>query len=592
MALLLCKSFLLVVNVAIMLGILLEAVMLRQAKHSIRSWSASFYALCFVWLLFRSVFWALTIATSRSWDPALFYILYWTPHPIQFAAFLLLPLFFAQIAHRKSWRSGWKYVKPLYVAFSVGAVTFILIWSVVAAVRDRRLAMLCDPTERMAPGANADHLHSYSQQGQPAPTAVLGMSIDGGRPRNAHLEDHVAGSHSRHTSSNGGFHDRADGDYHDDDNDAYRQRSRYAPDYDDDDAYAFCYEAQFSSTVFRAVSAACFFVLALAIAYFSIAMQRLDHWHYSRSATALRLSPQDLALSNVSLFVIFLCRGLYQAGSAMQLWTMPTVPLHRDEDISPALLFVFLAWDVLPTLLILLTVHTRTTTKTFSTAHHAERVARLKYGTFSGSGEAPKAPPPAPRPAEQHSRSRSDSTLPDYGLFGQLKEGIVPETSVHVATERHSSGGHHRRPSGAEPSRYGEPYGSLTAERASLSSTIDEDFIYDSSLNGEDPMSRFVMQRLAERGGVGGLESSPRQDRRVRKKRRRNRSTNSYAAWGDSDHTYSTSDDGQKRSFAPHSVRYSKPRCLDSLIQGGLACTRGMRCWRRAGRTSRGTFAQ
>ena len=343
---------LLVVNLAIVLLIFVQAVLLKKAKHSIRSWSACFYALCFVWLMFRSVFWALTIWTTKSWDPALFYILYWMPNPIQFAAFLLLPLFFAQISHRKQWRSGWKYIRPLYIAFTVGASIFIITWSVLAAVQDRRISLLCDdgppPSPLPRPAESYGSSADASSAALPAPPLLRGAA--------------------------GG----------DDDVPSAAEVS------------SICFHAEFSSAAFRAVSAACFFVLAGVMAYFSLAMARLKNYNHGY-ATALRLPPRGLAITNVSLFAIFMCRGLYQAGSAMQLWHMPEVPLHGGKDIGPGLLVVFLLWDVLPTLLILMIVHTRTT-----------------YYFYAASKYA--------RARDTLAKERT-ALLPDYGLFRKIKEG-------------------------------------------------------------------------------------------------------------------------------------------------------------------------
>lgn len=48
--------------------------------------------------ILRGIFWVLTITTGDQWRAQVFYLLYWLPNPLQFASFLLLPLFYTQVS--------------------------------------------------------------------------------------------------------------------------------------------------------------------------------------------------------------------------------------------------------------------------------------------------------------------------------------------------------------------------------------------------------------------------------------------------------------------------------------------------------------
>lgn len=49
------------------------------------------------WLSLRGAFWLLTMVSISSWMGSTFYILYWVPTPLCFSAFLVVPMYFAQI---------------------------------------------------------------------------------------------------------------------------------------------------------------------------------------------------------------------------------------------------------------------------------------------------------------------------------------------------------------------------------------------------------------------------------------------------------------------------------------------------------------
>ena len=91
------NAALLVLLVGLMLGHL-------QRQHKIKSWSLGFHVLCFAWLCFRQAFWVLSIVRKRPWSTSTFYLVYWLPHPIQFAMYLLVPLFYFKVpAQRPFW---------------------------------------------------------------------------------------------------------------------------------------------------------------------------------------------------------------------------------------------------------------------------------------------------------------------------------------------------------------------------------------------------------------------------------------------------------------------------------------------------------
>jgi len=105
-----------------------------NASHNLSSWSTSFHLLTFAWLSIRGSFWLITMTSTQQWSAFSFYFLYWMPNPLEFASFMLLPLFFAQILYPVEWKKYWGYVQPVYIAVIAALIIFQALWAFLAAL--------------------------------------------------------------------------------------------------------------------------------------------------------------------------------------------------------------------------------------------------------------------------------------------------------------------------------------------------------------------------------------------------------------------------------------------------------------------------
>ena len=111
-----------------------------KSNYNINSFANIFHMLSFIWLSIRGLFWLLTIVSTKNWDTILFYILYWMPSPIQFASFMLLPLFCAQIVYPQEWKKYWTHVRMMYVCVTVGMVAFQIVWTILISLQKARIS--------------------------------------------------------------------------------------------------------------------------------------------------------------------------------------------------------------------------------------------------------------------------------------------------------------------------------------------------------------------------------------------------------------------------------------------------------------------
>ena len=132
------KIFLVCTNFTILSFLLILVLDHVKANYNLLSWSCAFHTMCICWLVMRGVFWLFTISSVGAWSNVAFYSLYWMPHPFQFGAFMLLPLFFAQVAYPQEWRIYWAFGRPAYVLLVFGSCAFQAIWAILAAVESKK----------------------------------------------------------------------------------------------------------------------------------------------------------------------------------------------------------------------------------------------------------------------------------------------------------------------------------------------------------------------------------------------------------------------------------------------------------------------
>jgi hypothetical protein len=80
------------------------------------------------------VFWLLTIVRFKPWSTFIFFLLYWMPTPLEFGAFMCLPLYFAQVLHREEWKTYWGLINFFYIMIVFGLFLFQTIWIAIAAL--------------------------------------------------------------------------------------------------------------------------------------------------------------------------------------------------------------------------------------------------------------------------------------------------------------------------------------------------------------------------------------------------------------------------------------------------------------------------
>jgi len=129
------KSILFLLSLLLLLLFIYLTYSSHIRDYNPTSWSRYFHILSISWLLLRTSFWLLTLTNNNTWNPAVFYLLYYLPNPLQFASFVLLPLFYAQVLHRRKWRVAWGWIRGIYLIWFGGTVSFMIVFSVLAALQ-------------------------------------------------------------------------------------------------------------------------------------------------------------------------------------------------------------------------------------------------------------------------------------------------------------------------------------------------------------------------------------------------------------------------------------------------------------------------
>jgi hypothetical protein len=66
-----------------------------------------------------------------------------------------------------------------------------------------------------------------------------------------------------------------------------------------------------------------------------------------------------MTIVNILLFISFFSKSLYQLLAAFHLYVLPSLPLRDNGDIPIVIFIVFIIWDYLPTILLILTIASR-----------------------------------------------------------------------------------------------------------------------------------------------------------------------------------------------------------------------------------------
>ncbi len=274
-----------------------------RANFNMQSWSTVFHLLCVTWLSIRGVFWLYTLVSTQEWNNMTFHILYWLPNAFEFAAFAIIPMFFAQILYAETWRRYWSYIKPTYVLMIFTICILQIGWGIIAG-----LSTHCKGTL-----AGMDPVAINS-----APQGVASASGD--------IEGH---QQYHHTSS----------EYYDPSEEASQDTA--------------CMRLEYSAAASRFVAFILFFGLAV--------MQAIYGFHISNmpASTYKQYFNNNITFMNFvnsCLLFCFLSRAIYILCTLYGFRLLPAIPLQGHDDIHWSLFLFFEIWDYIPTTLLVLSV--------------------------------------------------------------------------------------------------------------------------------------------------------------------------------------------------------------------------------------------
>jgi len=66
-----------------------------------------------------------------------------------------------------------------------------------------------------------------------------------------------------------------------------------------------------------------------------------------------------MAIVNIFLVFSFFTKSFYQLLAAFHLYILPSLPLRDNGDIPVVIFIVFIIWDYLPTILLIMTIASR-----------------------------------------------------------------------------------------------------------------------------------------------------------------------------------------------------------------------------------------
>lgn len=93
------KMILVLTNFSLLSFLIMLMVDHYNSHYNVESWSSAYHILSLLWLSIRGAFWFCTVISISPWSPWKFYALYWMANPVEFASFMLLPLFFSQVLY-------------------------------------------------------------------------------------------------------------------------------------------------------------------------------------------------------------------------------------------------------------------------------------------------------------------------------------------------------------------------------------------------------------------------------------------------------------------------------------------------------------
>ena len=142
-----------------------------------------------------------------------------------------------------------------------------------------------------------------------------------------------------------------------------------------------CYHTESAGNTFRIIAAFCSLALAIMQGLYGYKLYYSDIKSHEQFIIS---SQTNLVIVNVFLVLSFFSRAAYQIEAIYHIHRLPDIPLQGDDDVSLTTFICFEIWDYIPTILLLMTVTSRSIVK-----KHNNFTAAMKLSTdiitFSGT---------------------------------------------------------------------------------------------------------------------------------------------------------------------------------------------------------------
>ncbi|GMH59340.1 hypothetical protein TrST_g14315 [Triparma strigata] len=392
------KIFLTVLN-SFLLCLLIN-LLYRHSKlgHHKSSWSYIFLLTSLSWVLLREGFFLCTLTTPSKWTSTQFYILYWLPSPLQFSSFMILPLFYAEIFHRKSNFVYKWFIRPFFIAVEVGMVAYMVAWSWIESQLEAEEFECASQHKKRYKHHNLHSTHTHHPNNY----------------RNLRSKHHTY-------------------DYY------YTEPTDDDMTFNDDDGVSpstprSCVKYDYSSSSFRVMTSISFFVLAVVLSVYTSLVRRKFSGSTPRRRRLNKLKTMG-RFNDWMLVTVFLSRSIYHLLLLLSYISLPEMSLKRGTDLNFSIGLIFVMWDYVPTFCVLWKMNGRERAENRRRHRRRpsenQRIARKK----GSSSSQPLIPP--------YSSRLSRPAFPDYGVFSMIQENSTLNNSLAKITPLPSSAKEH-----------------------------------------------------------------------------------------------------------------------------------------------------
>eukprot|EP00613_Pedinella_sp_CCMP2098_P051258 CAMPEP_0171819688 /NCGR_PEP_ID=MMETSP0992-20121227/2347_1 /TAXON_ID=483369 /ORGANISM="non described non described, Strain CCMP2098" /LENGTH=744 /DNA_ID=CAMNT_0012433989 /DNA_START=539 /DNA_END=2774 /DNA_ORIENTATION=- len=282
-------------------------------------------------------------------------MVYWLPHPLQFAMYSVVPLFYAKVltkigrCHRwlgqgREAKARWAFLRSAYVCAMALMVVFMLGCVVAAGSMEKKEHRCLDTNRSWRLRHEQRELdwegsagHAVSLVGDLWDDDVVTVAPAPSPTAKTWITPKSSCAHDGEEESGSG-----------DDDDAFADDEGHVEKLE-------CYGLEISTAPVRWLSAACFFCLASVLLVYGAQMERLTPLEARRFLIA---RPKVLARTNLTLFALFFSRACYEVSTTTGWLVLPSLPLTSERDLDGASFFFMLLWDYLPLLLLISTMST------------------------------------------------------------------------------------------------------------------------------------------------------------------------------------------------------------------------------------------